>query len=114
MLVRQRPGSALGVLFIIIKDEPDLANIVVWPDLFERQRRVVLSASMIAVAGLVQREGEVVHVLARTLAVLSSLLRSVGERDEASLPPGRADRVKQASSQPTADYTVGSEGWAIS
>ena len=53
---------------------------------------------MIAVAGRVQREGEVVHVIARTLTDLSPLLRSVGERDEASPPYSRADRVKQADS----------------
>ena len=86
VLVRQRPGSAKGVLFITIEDETGIANIVVWPDLFEKQRRMVLSAGMIAVAGRVQREGEVVHVIARTLTDLSPLLRSVGERDNATLP----------------------------
>ena len=54
-------------MFITIEDETGIANIVVWPDLFEKQRRLVLSAGMIAVAGRVQREGEVVHVVARTL-----------------------------------------------
>ena len=53
---------------------------------------------MIAVAGRVQREGEVVHVIARTLADLSPLLRSVGERDNATLPQGQVDRVKRNDS----------------
>jgi error-prone DNA polymerase len=99
VLVRQRPGSARGVLFITIEDETGIANIVIWPDLFEKQRRVVLSAGMIAVAGRVQREGEVVHVIARTLTDLSPLLRSVGERDETTpLPWDRGNPAKQAGS----------------
>ena len=76
------PARHAASLFITIEDETGIANIVVWPDLFEKQRRVILSAGMIAVAGRVQREGEVVHVIARTLTDLSPLLRSVGERDD--------------------------------
>jgi error-prone DNA polymerase len=55
VLVRQRPGSAKGVIFITIEDETGVANLVVWPSLFERQRRV-LSAGMMAVRGKIQRE----------------------------------------------------------
>jgi error-prone DNA polymerase len=98
VLVRQRPGSARGVLFITIEDETGIANIVVWPDLFDRQRRVILSAGMIAVAGRVQREGEVVHVIARTLADLSALLRSLGEREDASPPQGQDNEANLVSS----------------
>src|SRR4051812_48561819 len=82
-----------------------MANIVVWPDLFEKRRRVVLSAGMMAIAGRVQCEGEVVHLIARTLADLSPLLRSVGERDQA-WTPGRADRVKQGGN-PRLSETLG-------
>jgi error-prone DNA polymerase len=81
VLVRQRPGSANGVLFMTIEDETGFANIVVRPDLFERQRHVILSAGMLAVTGRVQREGEIVHVIARALTDLSELLRGLGERD---------------------------------
>jgi error-prone DNA polymerase len=105
VLVRQRPGSARGVVFLTIEDETGIANIVVWPDLFEKQRRVILSAGMIAVAGRVQREGEVVHVIAQTLTDLSPLLRSVGDRDETSLE-GRSDRVKPAGN-PDAGKVLG-------
>ena len=83
-----------GVLFITIEDETGIANIVVWPDLFEKQRRVILSAGMIAVAGRMQREGEVVHVIARTLTDLSSLLCSIGERDQAA-PQDGDDRARR-------------------
>jgi error-prone DNA polymerase len=62
VLVRQRPGSAEGVMFITLEDETGVANLVVWPSLFERQRRVVLSAGMMAVRGKIQREGAVVSI----------------------------------------------------
>ena len=82
VLVRQRPGSARGVLFITIEDETGFANLIVWPSVFERQRRLILNASMLACHGRVQREGEVIHVIADRLEDLSGLLRSVGEREE--------------------------------
>jgi error-prone DNA polymerase len=51
VLVRQKPGSAKGVLFITIEDETGVANLVIWPGLFEQQRRVVLGARMLGVDG---------------------------------------------------------------
>ena len=81
VLVRQRPGSAKGVLFITIEDETGIANLVVWPDVFERQRRLILTSSMLAVSGRVQREGEVVHVVVDELFNLDTLLHSVGDRE---------------------------------
>jgi error-prone DNA polymerase len=95
VLVRQRPGSAKGVLFITLEDESGIANLVVWPSLFERQRRLILSSSMLGVQGRVQREGSVVHVVADELTDLSGLLRSVGDRDEPfPLPHGRGDEAE--------------------
>jgi error-prone DNA polymerase len=82
VLVRQRPGSASGVMFITIEDEAGIANLVVWPSLFEQYRRVVLSARMIGVEGRVQCQGEVIHLVAERLVDLGELLRSVGERDQ--------------------------------
>ena len=64
VLVRQRPGSAKGVLFITLEDETGIANLVVWPQTFEKFRRIVMGASMLAVRGRIQREGEVVHLVA--------------------------------------------------
>ena len=83
VLVRQRPGTATGVIFITLEDETGIANLVVWSSLFDRQRRIVLSASMLACRGRVQREGDVIHVVAGQLEDLSDLLRSVGHRQEA-------------------------------
>ena len=80
VLVRQKPGSAKGVMFITLEDETDVANLVVWTNVFEKNRRTVLSASMMGVRGQVQREGEVIHVVAQRLDDLSAMLASVGTR----------------------------------
>jgi error-prone DNA polymerase len=98
VLVRQRPGSAKGVMFITIEDETGIANLVIWPKLFERQRRIILAASMFAVRGRIQREGEVVHLVAHQLTDLSAELASVGSRDAAfPLPHGRGDEFHHGS-----------------
>lgn len=55
VLVRQRPGSAKGVMFITLEDESDIANLIVWPSLFEKQRPIVIGAQMIACRGRVQK-----------------------------------------------------------
>jgi error-prone DNA polymerase len=79
------PGSASGVLFMTIEDETANANLIVWPKIFERQRRLILSSPMIGAKGRVQREGEVIHLIAREFFDFSGLLRTVGDRDERSL-----------------------------
>jgi error-prone DNA polymerase len=92
VLVRQKPGSAKGVMFITIEDETGPANIVVWPTLFEKRRRVVLGSSMMAINGRIQREGEVVHLVAQQLFDLSADLSGLADRDtEFRLPTGRGD-----------------------
>jgi error-prone DNA polymerase len=92
VLVRQKPGSAKGVMFITIEDETGVANLVIWPSLYERQRRIILAAGMIAVQGRVQREGEVAHLVANQLTDLSAELAAVGDRDDGfPLPHGRGD-----------------------
>ena len=102
VLVRQMPGSAKGVMFITLEDETDVANLVIWPSLFERQRRLVLSAGMIGCRGRVQREGQVVHLVAEHLIDHSDLLRTVGTRDEAfPLPHGRGDEAAAGLSSAT-------------
>ena len=95
VLVRQKPGSAKGVMFITVEDETGIANLIVWPSVFERQRRLVLTASMIACHGRLQRAGSVIHVVAERLEDLSDMLRSVGACDE-DFPfrTGRGDEAK--------------------
>ena len=98
VLVRQKPGSAKGVLFITIEDETGIANLVIWPTLFERQRRLVLTTAMMAVQGRIQREGDVVHLVAQRLADLTPELDSVGEREGAfPLPHGRGDEFHRGN-----------------
>ncbi len=98
VLVRQRPGSAKGVMFITIEDETGVANLVVWPKLFERSRKVVLGSSMMAINGRIQREGEVVHLVAQQLFDLSADLSSLAERDGGfRLPAGRGDEFAHGS-----------------
>ncbi len=71
---RQRPDTTSGVVFVTLEDETGCVNVIVWRDLGERQRRELLSARLMAVYGSVEREGEVVHVIARRLADHSELL----------------------------------------
>jgi error-prone DNA polymerase len=91
VLVRQMPSSAKGVMFITIEDETGIANLVIWPKVFEKQRRIILSARMMAVHARIQREGEVVHLVAQHLTDLSSALASVGDRDAAFPMPHGGD-----------------------
>jgi error-prone DNA polymerase len=101
VLVRQRPGSANGVMFITIEDEMGIANLVVWVKVFEKYRKVVLGAGMIGVYGRIQREGEVVHLVAHRLSDLSADLASVGDLDCAfPLPHGRGDEFHHGSPTP--------------
>lgn len=103
ILVRQRPGSAKGVMFITLEDESGIANVVVWKRVFDQFRRVILASGMIAVHGRIQREGEVVHLVAHRITSLARELASVGERDEAfSLSHGRGDEFRYGapSSEP--------------
>ena len=71
---RQRPATASGVIFVTLEDETGYVNLVVWNDVAERQRRELLGSRLLAVRGQVQREGRVVHVLARKLDDLTPLL----------------------------------------
>jgi len=71
---RQRPDTASGVVFVTIEDETGTVNVIVWRDLGDRQRREMLGARLLGVYGKVEREGEVVHLLAGRLVDLTPLL----------------------------------------
>jgi error-prone DNA polymerase len=105
VLVRQRPGSAKGVLFITIEDETGFANVVVWPDLFEANRPTILSARMLGVLGRVQKEGAVIHVIAERVENQSFLLDSLSaQREVFPLQAGRGDEAKHGGApDPRAD-----------
>jgi error-prone DNA polymerase len=72
--VRQRPGTAKGVLFMTLEDETGNVNVIVWPSLVEQQRREVLNAPLLGVYGVWQKEGEVRHLVAKRLVDMSHLL----------------------------------------
>ena len=94
ILVRQRPGSANGVVFLTLEDETGVANIIIWPDIFKRFRKVILSSRLIRVTGKLQREGVVTHIIAEDVVDLSDRLDALG--DGRTLEPAwaRADEVK--------------------
>ncbi|TFF27538.1 error-prone DNA polymerase [Jiella endophytica] len=101
VLVRQRPGSAKGVMFITMEDESGIANLVIWPKTFEKFRRTVLTATMLGAHGRVQREGEVVHLVVHRLTDLSALLAGIGERETPfPLPHGRGDEFHHGPPSP--------------
>jgi error-prone DNA polymerase len=74
---RQRPDTASGVVFVTLEDETGVTNVVVWRDLGDRQRRELLGSRLMAVYGTVEREGDVVHVMAGRLVDLTPLLGSL-------------------------------------
>jgi error-prone DNA polymerase len=74
VLVRQRPGTSKGVVFMTLEDETDIANIIVWPKVFADNRRTVMTARFLAVRGRLQRAGLVIHVVAASFIDLSAKL----------------------------------------
>ena len=94
VLVRQRPGTASGVIFMTLQDETHVANIVVWARTFERFRPEVLGARLCAVDGIVQKEGEVIHVVAERLHDYSPLLAQLSGT-EFDMSVTNADEVRR-------------------
>jgi error-prone DNA polymerase len=79
VLIRQRPGSAKGVCFITLEDETGVANLVIWPDAFAAQRKIVMGARLMVIHGMVQHDEEVVHVVAQRLEDDTAMLRTISE-----------------------------------
>lgn len=77
VVTRQRPGSASGVTFVTLEDETGNVNLVIWKDLAEKQRKILLGARLMGVRGRVQREGDVLHVIAHRLEDYTPLLGSL-------------------------------------
>ena len=97
ILVRQKPGSAKGILFITIEDETGIANGIIWPDRFEAQRRTVMTAAMVGMRGRVQKEGEVIHVIVDRIVDRTDLLSRVGDMSFTHRT-GRGDGARHAGS----------------
>ena len=92
---RQRPGSANGVVFMTIEDETAVANVIVWPKVFERLRPVVLGARYVAVTGSVQEESGVIHVVAEQLEDLTHFLARLAEHGTEIDGLARCDEVRR-------------------
>ncbi|WP_416898429.1 MAG: error-prone DNA polymerase [Minwuia sp.] len=102
VLVRQRPGSAKGVIFTTLEDETGVANVIVWPHVFERFRRTVLTSRLLGVRGKLQREGKVIHIVADRVFDLSAEL--------ALLTDGEAPEDFAAGAIANADEVVRPQG----
>jgi error-prone DNA polymerase len=88
VLIRQRPGTAKGVIFATLEDETGIANAVVWPDVFAANRRTVMSSSFLVIRGRLQRASDVIHVVAERFVDLSPRLARLKD-PEAVLQPTR-------------------------
>lgn len=94
VLIRQRPGSAKGVCFITLEDETGVVNLVVWPDLMEKQRKVIMGARLMEVRGRVEYDAEVVHVIAQHLTDATPALHALAD-DLLPAALARADEVNR-------------------
>jgi error-prone DNA polymerase len=99
VLVRQRPGTAKGVIFMTLEDETGIANVIVWPKAFERLRAIVLGARFVAATGKLQCEQDVIHIVAERMEDLTSWLGMLSEAGGTIGALARADEVRRP--QPT-------------
>ena len=95
VLVRQRPGSAKGVIFMTIEDETAVANIIVWPKVFERHRAIVLGARLVRVSGKLQSESGVLHVVADRMEDITPWLGELSEEAHLINTLANADEVRR-------------------
>jgi error-prone DNA polymerase len=95
VLVRQRPGTASGVIFMTLEDETGIANIVVWPKLFEQFRAEVLGGRLVAIDGPVQKEGDVIHVVAERVHDWTPLLANLSAAGRELDPTGPTDEPRR-------------------
>ena len=100
VLVRQRPGSAKGVVFETLEDETGVANAIVWPKVFERYRTIVIGSRFIGVRGPLQSQDGVIHVVARELHDLTPMLAGLCDAEGPIDGLGRADEVKREPTDP--------------
>jgi error-prone DNA polymerase len=85
VITRQRPGTASGVIFLTLEDETGVSNIVVWPKVYERFRRIVMGGRLLRITGQLQREGIVVHLIAEEIEDLSGHIAQLGHPMEEAI-----------------------------
>jgi DNA polymerase III alpha subunit len=86
VLVRQRPGTAKGVIFITLEDETGISNIIVWRKMYERFRRAVIAGRALKVTGRIQRESGVTHIIAEEIEDISWMLDDLIRRQSRVAP----------------------------
>lgn len=94
VLVRQRPGTAKGVIFLTLEDETGTCNVIVWKSVYERFRRAIIAGRLLRVTGRVQRQGPVTHLVAETVEDISPML-------DVLLSPDLPQVHEQISAQPS-------------
>ena len=99
VVCRQRPGTAKGVIFLTLEDETGTANIVVWAKNVERFRRAVIAGRCLRITGRLQRDGDVVHLVAENIEDISALLDEIVGIDG---PPPAAPGQGEAPANPAA------------
>ena len=108
VITRQRPGTASGVIFLTLEDETGIANVIVWPKMYERYRRAVIAGRLLRVTGQLQREGSVHHLIAWKIEDLSPWLDQLGLPDTTNprsdegkrpIPPRRPPRARHPREQ---------------
>jgi error-prone DNA polymerase len=107
VLVRQRPGTANGVIFMTLEDEAGIANLIVWPKAFERLRAIVIGARFVAATGKLQSESGVIHLIVERMEDLTPMLGLLSEKgrnletripaDEVRSPPSEKPNKRQGN-----------------
>lgn len=95
VLVRQRPGSAKGVIFMTLEDETGIANAIVWPKVFERLRPIVIGTRFVSVTGRLQNESGVIHIVVERMENLTPLLDVLSNETVGDAGMARADEIKR-------------------
>jgi error-prone DNA polymerase len=103
VLIRQRPGSANGVVFVTIEDETGIANLILWPAVLERFRRTALGATLLYCRGRLQREESVIHIVADELRDLTPRLNTLRARTGDEAPPGEKSPFTVLAKPPGSD-----------
>ncbi len=100
VLVRQRPGSASGVIFATLEDETGVANVIIWPRCFDRHRKTVMRSKLMSVTGRVQKEGKVIHVVASRIVDRSWCLAALADGGEFQESLAHADEIARPQADP--------------
>ena len=95
VLVRQRPGTAKGVIFVTLEDETGVANVVIWAKTYEKFRRQIIAGRLLRVTGRLQRDGRVVHIVAHLIEDLSPMLDALALGATPLDPTGPTDEGRR-------------------